>query len=211
MKYMINGPIGDFLSKIGDILLYGLIAIIVIVCIVIMAKYEHTRKFLMYAIAVVILAGGVYSSFGLYDELTSASYVNGSFEYLNQYEETFDYSTQALLLTQDSEDSTKYVFSKSLDKVEDFDATKNTYLVTFNNYELMDQVTYTAGSVYIEIPLEFMGTDGELVSDFIVYISVKFLSNSTELELWTFGSDAYSYFMQYVSDFGFRLLIEKTI
>lgn len=211
MTNLINGPIGDFFSKIGDILLYGLIAIIVIVCIVIMAKYEHTRKFLMYAIAVVILAGGVYSSFGLYDELTSASYVNGSFEYLNQYEETFDYSTQALLLTQDDEDSTKYVFSKSLDKVEDFDATKNTYLVTFNNYELMDQVTYTAGSVYIEIPLEFMNTDGELVSDFVVYISVRFLSNSTELELWIFGSDAYSYFMQYVSDFGFRLLIEKTI
>ena len=211
MINMLNGPIGDFFSKIGDILLYGLIAIIVIVCIVIMAKYEHTRKFLTYAIAVVILAGGVYSSFGLYDELTSASYVNGSFEYLNQNEETFDYSTQALLLTQDSEDLTKYVFSKSLDKVEDFDATKNTYLVTFNNYELMDQVTYTAGSVYIEIPLEFMDTDGELVSNFIVYISVKFLSNSTELELWTFGSDAYSYFMQYVSDFGFRLLVEKTI
>ena len=120
-------------------------------------------------------------------------------------------SKQALLLTQDSEDSTKYVFSKSLDKVEDFDATKNVYLVTFNNYELMDQVTYTAGSVYIEIPLEFMNTDGELVSDFVVYISVRFLSNSTELELWTFGSDAYSYFMQYVNDFGFRLLIEKTI
>ena len=176
-----------------------------------MAKYEHTRKFLTYAIAVVILAGGVYSSFGLYDELTSASYVNGSFDYLIQNEETFDYSTQALLLTQDSEDSTKYVFSKSLDKVEDFDSTKNTYLVTFNNYELMDQVTYTAGSVYIEIPLEFMNTDGELVSDFVVYISVRFLSNSTELELWTFGSDAYSYFSQYVNDFGFRLLIEKTI
>lgn len=211
MINLINGPIGDFFSKIGDVLLYGLIAIIVIICIVIMAKYEHTRKFLVYAIAVVILAGGVYSSFGLYDELTSASYVNGSFEYLNQNEETFDYSTQALLLTQDDEDSTKYVFSKSLDKVENFDATKNTYVVTFNNYELMNQVTYTAGSVYIEIPLEFMGTDGELVSDFIVYISVKFLSNSTELKLWTFGSDAYSYFMQYVSDFGFRLLIEKTI
>ena len=211
MINMLNGPIGDFFSKIGDILLYGLIAIIVIVCIVIMAKYEHTRKFLMYAIAVVILAGGVYSSFGLYDELTSASYVNGSFEYLNQNEETFDYSTQALLLTQDDEDSTKYVFSKSLDKVENFDATKNTYVVTFNNYELMNQVTYTAGSVYIEIPLEFMNTDGELVSYFVVYISVRFLSNSTELELWTFGSDAYSYFTQYVSDFGFRLLIEKTI
>ena len=190
MINMINGPIGDFFSKIGDVLLYGLIAIIVIVCIILMVKYEHTRKFLTYAIAVVILAGGVYSSFGLYDELTS---------------------TQALLLTQDDEDTTKYVFSKSLDKVEDFDATKNIYLVTFNNYELMDQVTYTAGSVYIEIPLEFMDTDGELVSNFIVYISVRFLSNSTELELWTFGSDAYSYFMQYVSDFGFRLLIEKTI
>ena len=209
MINLLNGPITDFFGQIGNILIYGLIAIVVIFCIILMSKYEATRKFLVYAIAICILGAGVYSGFGLYDELTSTSYINGSLAYLTQKEETFDYSTKVMLLTQNAEDSTKYEFNKSLEKVENFDATKNQYIVTFNNYELMDQVTYSAGSVYVEIPLEFMDTNGELACDLIIYISVRFLSNSTDLSVWIYGSDSYAYLTQYINDFGFRLLIEK--
>ena len=210
---MINlmlGPISDWLSKVGDILIYGLIAIIVIACIVIMAKYEATRKFLVYAIAVIIIAVGAYSSFGLYDELTTTSYINGSFENLNKQTETsLDYSTSVMLFKQDEEDSTKYIFSKDLNSVEDFDASKNIYEVSFNDYNLLNHVTYTAGSIYIEIPLEFMDTDGEISNNLTVHISIKFLSNNTSLEVWTFSEEDMSYLTQYVSDFGFRLQVEK--
>ena len=55
MINLINGPIGDFFSKIGDILLYGLIAIIVIVSALLIRNSfqisvsERTKEFGMLA------------------------------------------------------------------------------------------------------------------------------------------------------------------
>lgn len=202
----------DWFGKIGDVILYGLIAIILIACIVMMCKYEGSRKFLGYALAVIICATGVYSGFGLYDEFTSKSYINGSFDNLNQQTvKSYSYNSTALVFYQDNEDATKYVFSTETEKVEDFDATKNNYIVKFNDYELMNQVSYTAGSVYAVIPLEFYSTSGELTCSTELYISVRFLSNTTSLNVWCFGDVGHSYLTQYINDFGFRLSIEKLL
>ncbi len=211
MIYLLNGPLLNFVSKIGDIIIYSLIAVAIIICIVVMSKYDFTRKALMYVIALIILGGGIYSGFGLYDELTSASYINGSFEYLVKDEEVFEYSSSAMLLSQDSEDDSKYVLDKSLDKVDGFDATKNKYNVTFNNYELINQYKFTAGSLFLEIPLEFFDTDGEQIISFTFFVSIKFLSNNTDFSVYLYGVDENSYFTQYVNDFGFYLLIEKEV
>lgn len=206
------GSIFDWFGQIGNIILYGLIAIIVIACIVMMCKYEGSRKFLGYALAVIICATGIYSGFGLYDEFTSKSYINGSFiNYNQQTAESYSYNTNAMVFYQDNDDTTKYIFTTETEKVEDFDATKNNYIVQFNDYELMSQVSYTAGSVYAVIPLEFYSTSGELACSTDLYISVRFLSNSTSLEVWCFGETGYSYITQYINDFGFRLSIEKLL
>ena len=202
----------DWIGQIGDVILYGLIAVIVIACIVMMCKYEGSRKFLGYALAVIICATGVYSGFGLYDEFTSKSYINGSFEHLNQQTvKSYSYNSTAMVFYPDTNNNTKYIFTAETEKVEDFDATKNSYLVKFNDYELMDQTSYTAGSVYVVVPLEFYATSGELVCDTELYISVKFLSNATSLEVWCFGNSDYQYITQYINDFGFRLSIEKLL
>ncbi len=208
----IFGSISNFFGKIGNIIIYGLILILVIYCIILLSKYETTRKFLVYFIAIVICASGIYCSFGLYDELTSSSYVNGSFESLNnKREDSFYFETNYIIFNQDSEDVNKYLFSKDLDKVKDFNADENKYIVYFNDYEIIVNLQFTPGSIYFSIPFEFLNTEGNNLTTFDLHISIKFLSSKTQLSMWVFQNENYQYLSQYINDFGFRLKVEKVI
>lgn len=202
----------SWLGQLGDIILIGLIAIIVVVCIVIMCKYEGSRIILGGLFAVVICCSGVFCGIELVKDLTSTSYVNGSLNVRNQfYQEQFSYNVSSLSLYLE-DDNITYSTTIDMPKVEGFNGNEKEYMITFNDYVLEDaHITYSAGAVYMLIPYIFYDVNGNIPCSVSLHISVKYLSNATILKVWCEGEEDSQYIQQYFSDYGFRLYIDEKI
>lgn len=165
-------------------------------------------KWYSYLICCVLIVAGVFCGLQLYKEVKAESYVNGSIDISNRFsQESFKYtSTSAVFYHELYDDTDTYYFEKALLKTENFDGEKKTYKVTLNDYVLFN-AEINAGSVYSTVTIDFYDTQGQLVRSADMNVSVKFLSNKTQLTLATVGSANAQFLEQYFADNGLRLQI----
>lgn len=165
-------------------------------------------KWYTYVICFVLIVVGTFSGIRLFKEIKAESYVNGTIDISNKFsQECFNYSSTSLVFYDDLYDETdNYIFDKELLKVEDFNGKEKAYKVVLNDYVLTD-CDIKSGSVFTVVYMDFYNTDGEIICNASMQISIKFLSNKTQLTLVTKGQENASYLEQYFNDNGIRLQV----
>lgn len=165
-------------------------------------------KWYTYLICFIFIVAGVFCGIELYKEVKAESYVNGSINISNQFsQESFNYSATSVVFYHDIYDETDtYTFDKELLKVDDFNGKDKTYQVVLNDYVLLNS-DINAGSVFTTFTIDFYDTNGGLLKNAVMQISIKFLSNKTQLTFTTVGNDNASYLEQYFADNGIRLKV----
>ena len=165
-------------------------------------------KWYTYLICFVLIIIGAFSGIELYKEIKAESYVNGSIDISNKFsQESFNYSSSSVAFYHDDYDTTDtYTFQKDLLVVDSFNGLENTYQVVLNDYILFD-TEFNAGSIFSMIDIDFYDTDGNIVCNADMKISIVFLSNKTQLELTTIGDESSSFLEQYFTDNGIRLQV----
>lgn len=169
-------------------------------------------KWYTYLICFILIVVGVFCGIELYKEVKAESYINGSIDISNQFsQESFNYSSTSLVFYHDIYDETDtYSFDKELLKVDDFNGKDKEYQVLLNDYVLINSDIHS-GSVFSVVNMDFYNTDGEIVCTSSMNISIKFLSNKTQLTITTVGNKNASYFEQYFSDNGIRLKVMEIL
>lgn len=196
-----------FFSKIGTYISIGIIAIIAVICLVIMLKFKHSRKLMLYIIGSLVIISGLICGVAFYKEVTAKSYVNGSINIQNQYSmESFQYNSNSVVFYQNSGTNT-YTYSTDLLKVADFNGEKKNYEVVVNDYIL--PATVSAGAVDTTLLLDFYSTSGELTCSSAMKINIKFLSDKTQLTFSVAGEKQAQFLEQYFKDNGIRLRINE--
>lgn len=165
-------------------------------------------KWYTYLICFILIIVGVFCGIELYKEIKAESYVNGSIDISNKFsQESFNYSSSSVAFYHDDYDTTDtYTFQKDLLVVDSFNGLENTYQVVLNDYILFD-TEFNAGSIFSTIDIDFYDTDGNIVCNADMKISIVFLSNKTQLELTTIGDESSSFLEQYFTDNGIRLQV----
>ena len=197
-------------SKIATYVSIGIIALFAVICLVIMFKFKHTRKLMLYIIGSLVIISGIICGIAFYKEVTASSYVNGSIDIQNQFSmESFQYGSNSVVFYRDSNNSQTYTYSTDLLKVDDFNGEKKNYEVVVNDYVL--PATVNAGAVDTVLMLDFYSTDGSLICSSQMRINIKFLSNKTQLTFSTTGEQQAQFLEQYFKDYGIRLRINEII
>ena len=104
------------------------------------------------------------------------------------------------------DDTDTYSFEKDLLKVDDFNGEKKQYKVILNDYVLVE-AEVNAGSIFTAINMDFYDTNGNIVCNSTMQISIQFLSNKTQLTLVTKDQQSASFLEQYFSDNGISLRV----
>ncbi len=104
------------------------------------------------------------------------------------------------------DDTDTFYFESDLPITKNFDGEKKTYKVMLNDYNLFN-AEINAGSVFAVVTIDFYDTQGQLVRSSDMSLSVKFLSNKTQLTLATVGNENAQFLEQYFADNGLRLQI----
>lgn len=195
----------DFFEKAQNIILIGLIAIIVVVCIVIMAKFKGSRKILMYIFAGIIVVGGVFHGAQLIKKLTAESYINGSINIENVYNlENYNYKTNAIVFT---ENEGVYVCTATHLPVIDYNGQENKYTIVINDYYLPTETT--TGSAVAVMYIDFYGIENNIECSVELKIRVNFYVDKTELILNTNTQTEANYITKYVTENGFKIQVIK--
>lgn len=165
-------------------------------------------KWYSYVICFILIVVGTFCGIQLFKEVKAESYVNGTIDISNKFsQESFFYSDPSVVFYHDTYDDTDtYSFEKDLLKVEDFNGTDKEYRIVLNNYVLTD-CDIKAGSIFSIISMDFYNTDGEIVCPATMQMSIKFLSNKTQLTLTIKGNKNSSFFEQYFKDNGIKLQV----
>ena len=165
-------------------------------------------KWYTYLICFILIIVGVFCSIELYKDVKAESYVNGSIDISNKFsQESFNYSSTSVIFYHDLYDDTDtYTFEKELLKVEDFNGKEKEYKLILNDYVLLD-AEFNSGSVFSTFVIDFYNTEGSIICNAEMKMSIKFLSNKTQLTLSTVGEDNSSFLEQYFSDNGIRLKV----
>ncbi len=194
-----------FLSDLGNIILDCVIAIAIVLCLVIMLKYPETRKFLGIAIGCVIIVIGIFSSIGLYKELSRKSFVNGSLDDVNMFSQTeFDYTSTSVAFYDNVNDSTDIrYFESSVVKVDDFNGLTKQYKVTLNDHTLLADIE--AGYITTSMTMQFYDAHNVLLCEGTLYITIEFLSDKTNLKMHVENGVQAQYFEKYFKENGIRL------
>lgn len=169
-------------------------------------------KWYTYLICFILIIVGAFCGIELYKEVKAESYINGSIDISNQFsQESFNYTSSSVVFYHDIYDeSDTYTFDKELLKVDDFNGKDKEYQVILNDYVLIDS-DINPGSVFSVVTMDFYDTDGNVVCNSTMNISIKFLSNKTQLTLTTIGKENASFFEQYFSDNGIRLKVMEIL
>lgn len=151
---------------------------------------------------------GAFCGIELYKEIKAESYVNGSIDISNQFsQESFNYSSTSVVFYHDMYDDTNtYTFEIDLKRVESFNGLEKEYRVTFNDYILVS-ADINAGSIFSDVAIDFYDTNGNIVCNSLMKVSIQFLSNKTQLTISTTGNTNASFLEQYFSDNGIRLKV----
>lgn len=167
-------------------------------------------KWYWYIICIALILVGAFCGIQLYREVKSESYVNGSIDISNKFsQESFKYTNTSVVFYHDIYDETDtYLFETECLKVEDFNGLEKVYQVKLNDYILLG-CKVNAGSIFTTINLDFYDTLGEIIKSVDMQISIKFLSDKTQLSLATTGNENASFLEQYFSNNGIRLLVNE--
>ena len=154
----------------------------------------------------------MFCSIELYKDVKAESYVNGSIDISNQFsQESFNYSSTSVVFYNDLYDDTHaYTFEKELLKVEDFNGKDKEYNLILNDYILLD-AEFNSGSIFSTFLIDFYDTEGAIICNAEMKISIQFLSNKTQLTLTTVGEENSSFLEQYFSDNGIRLRVVEIL
>ncbi len=169
-------------------------------------------KWYWYIVCFILVALGIFCGVQLYREVKAESYINGSIDISNKFsQESFKYSSTSVVFYHDIYDDTDtYIFEKDLLKVDDFNGIEKDYQVVLNDFVLLN-ADISAGSVFTTVDLDFYNTNGEIINSASMKISIKFLSNKTQLSLATTGNENASFLEQYFSDNGIKLLVNEIL
>lgn len=169
-------------------------------------------KWYWYIICVILVLLGVFCGIQLYREVKAESYVNGSIDISNKFsQESFKYTNTSVVFYHDIYDETDtYIFEADCLKVDDFNGLTNTYQVVLNDYILLES-EINAGSIFTNVNLDFYDTYGEIIKSVDMQISIKFLSDKTQLTLATTGNENASFLEQYFSNNGIRLYVNEIL
>lgn len=169
-------------------------------------------KWYWYIICVILVLLGVFCGIQLYKLVKAESYVNGSIDISNKFsQESFKYTNTSVVFYHDIYDETDtYIFEADCLKVDDFNGLTNTYQVVLNDYVLLGS-EITAGSIFTNVNLDFYDTYGEIIKSVDMQISIKFLSDKTQLTLATTGNENASFLEQYFSNNGIRLYVNEIL
>jgi len=167
-------------------------------------------KLIQYIICYLIIISSVFCGIGLYNELTSESYINGSLNIENTFiTEDFIYSNTQVTFYHDIYDETElYYFTIDLLPIEDFNGLKNNYEIIINNY-ILYHAEITAGAISASLSIDFYDTTGIIECSSELIINVSFLSSKTILILSTYGQQSSQFLQQYFTDNGINLSINN--
>ena len=169
-------------------------------------------KWYTYLICFVLIIIGVFCGIELYKEIKAESYVNGSIDISNKFsQDSFNYSSSSVTFYHDDYDTTDtYTFQKDLLVVDSFNGKEKTYQVILNDYILLD-TEFNPGSIFSTVAIDFYDTDGNVICNADMKISIVFLSNKTQLTLATVGDKDAGFLQQYFTDNGIRLRVVEIL
>lgn len=169
-------------------------------------------KWYTYLICFILIIVGVFCGIELYKEIKAESYVNGSIDISNKFsQESFNYSSSSVAFYHDDYDTTDtYTFQKDLLVVDSFNGKEKTYQVILNDYILFN-TEFNPGSIFSTVAIDFYDTDGNVICNADMKISIVFLSNKTQLTLATVGDKNSSFLQQYFTDNGIRLRVVEIL
>lgn len=195
--------LSNFLNKLGNLLIYILIALAVVICVVIMAKYPASRRILFYIISCLVIFIGIYSTGSFIHELNMKGYVNGDIQLINSITKSnFYWSSNSIVFNYD-ENSKVYIFENNFVPTE-FDGEHNLYNVEFNDYLLFDS-KITSGAINSIVNMDFRDTNGEIVDSGDMSITIKYFSDRTALKLSVKDKTHASYLEKYFKDYSFKI------
>jgi len=169
-------------------------------------------KWYTYLICFILIIVGVFCGIELYKEIKAESYVNGSIDISNKFsQESFNYSSSSVSFYHDDYDTTDtYTFQKDLLVVDSFNGKEKTYQVILNDYILFN-TEFNPGSIFSNVAIDFYDTEGNVICNADMKISIVFLSNKTQLTLATVGDKNSSFLQQYFTDNGIRLRVVEIL
>ena len=169
-------------------------------------------KWYTYLICFILIIVGVFCGIELYKEIKAESYVNGSIDISNKFsQESFNYSSSSVTFYHDDYDTTNsYSFQKDLLVVDSFNGKEKTYQVILNDYILFN-TEFNPGSIFSNVAIDFYDTEGNVICNADMKISIVFLSNKTQLTLATVGDKNSSFLQQYFTDNGIRLRVVEIL
>ena len=169
-------------------------------------------KWYTYLICFILIIVGVFCGIELYKEIKAESYVNGSIDISNKFsQESFNYSSSSVAFYHDDYDTTDtYTFQKDLLVVDTFNGKEKTYQVILNDYILFN-TEFNPGSIFSNVAIDFYDTEGNVICNADMKISIVFLSNKTQLTLATVGDKNSSFLQQYFTDNGIRLRVVEIL
>lgn len=165
-------------------------------------------KWYTYLICFVMIIIGTFSGIQLFKEIKAESYINGSIDITNKFnQESYNYSGSSVTFYHNNDDTTEtYIFETATLQVDDFNGDKNKYNLVLNDY-IISNAQFNSGSVLGIIDIDFHDINGEIVCSSTLTISIKFLSKETVLCLSTTGKIQADYLTQYFNDNGIRLQV----
>ena len=169
-------------------------------------------KWYTYLICFILIIVGVFCGIELYKEIKAESYVNGSIDISNKFsQESFNYSSSSVSFYHDDYDTTDtYTFQKDLLVVDSFNGKEKIYQVILNDYILFN-TEFNPGSIFSNVAIDFYDTEGNVICNADMKISIVFLSNKTQLTLATVGDKNSSFLQQYFTDNGIRLRVVEIL
>ena len=169
-------------------------------------------KWYTYLICFILIIVGVFCGIELYKEVKAESYVNGSIDISNKFsQESFNYSSSSVTFYHDDYDTTEsYSFQKDLLVVDSFNGKEKTYQVILNDYILFN-TEFNPGSIFSNVAIDFYDTEGNVICNADMKISIVFLSNKTQLTLSTVGDKNAGFIQQYFTDNGIRLQVVEIL
>lgn len=172
-------------------------------------------KWYSYIICFALMLVGIWSGIMLWQKVHAESYINGSIKVTNDlYFESFTYDnslfSEVIVFTNDIYDKTNtYIWtSENLPTVPDFNGVNNKYQIEINGYRIFD-AAINAGGVLVRTNIDFYGTENNLLCRVYYDLSIKFLSNKTEVSIKTVGQQNANFIEQYFADNGLRIKIKE--
>lgn len=166
-------------------------------------------KWYSYAICCVLIVLGTFFGIRLVQEIASESYVNGDIDITNEfYQESFKYNSSTVPFYPTGEDE-NYAYNINLLPTENFDGEENDYIVKLNDYVLITNIY--AGKITAEVYTDFYDTEGNILCNGAMSVSMEFFSDKTTLTLTCADENSAKYFEQYFNSYGINLTVSEIL